>query len=305
MHPVTREAFALGEGPVWDAAARRLLWVDIVAGEVLEGCLGGSVEVTARTRVDETVGAVAVADDGGLLVAGRERLVVLRPDGTRLDGPRVVPAGDRRRLNDGGTDPAGRFLVGTLPLGEPTGQEVLVRLEHDGSLTTLDDDLTLSNGLAWSVDGTRLYSVDTLRHVVHVRDYDPVTGWVGPRREHLRVEPGYPDGIATDTADHLWVAVWGAGAVHRYGPGGDLVEVLPVPAPHTSCIAFAGDDLRTLVVTTATQGLSADQLAESPLSGRLFATRVDVPGVPVTPWRSVALAPAESGGDPPPPRPRE
>ena len=291
MRPVTREAFTLGEGPVWDAAGRRLLWVDIVAGEVLEGTLGDSVEVSARTRFAETVGAVAVADDGGLLVAAQEHLVVLSPDGARVDGPRVVPSGEPRRLNDGATDPAGRFLVGTLCLGEPTGREVLVRLEHDGTLTTLDDDLTLSNGLAWSPDGTLLYSVDTLRHVIHVRDYDAGTGAVGERREHLRVEPGYPDGIAADASGHLWVAVWGAGAVHRYDPAGALEQVVPVPAPHTSSVAFAGDDLRTLVVATATRDLTPDELAEHPLSGRLFAARVDVPGLPSVPWRRPSPVP--------------
>ena len=263
------------------------------------------MRVTACTRFGETVGAVAVGDDGSLLVAGRQRLLVLHPDGTRLEGPRVVRAGEHRRLNDAGTDPAGRFLVGTLALGEPTGREVLVRLDHDGSLTTLDDDLTLSNGLGFSPDGTLLYSVDTLRHVIHVRAYDPSTGEVGERREHLRVEPGYPDGIAVDQRGDLWVAVWGAGAVHRYDPAGALQQVVPVPAPHTSSVALCGDDLRTLVVTTATEGLSADRLAAHPLSGRLFTTRVDVPGVPVAPWRSASLAPAGSWDDASSPRPRE
>jgi sugar lactone lactonase YvrE len=230
------------------------------------------------------VGAVTVADDGTLLVAAQEHLVVLNGDGTRRDGPRIVPAGERRRLNDGSTDPAGRFLVGTLSLDGRSEREVLVRLEADGRITELDRDLTLSNGLAWSADGRRMYSVDSLRRTVFVRGYDTADGSVTERHVHLRVEGGLPDGIALDAADHLWVAVWGAGEIRRYDPEGVLLDRLAVPAPHTSNVAFAGPDLRTLVVSTASAELSEEQRSAYPDSGRLFTARVDVPGLPVSTW---------------------
>jgi sugar lactone lactonase YvrE len=293
--PATSERFRLGEGPLWDAPRDRLLWVDIEGGAVLEGVLeAGAVTVTGRVEFGQMVGAVAAAADGTLLVAAQERLVVVRPDGARDDGPRVVPAGERRRLNDGGTDPAGRFLVGTLSLAGPSEREMLVRLEVDGRLTVLDDDLALSNGLAWSVDGRRMFSVDTLRGTVSVRDYDPGSGAVGPRRVHLRLEGGFPDGIAMDAADHLWVAVWGGGEVRRYAPDGALVERVATGAPHTSSVAFAGPDLRVLVVTTATSELTEAQLRAHPDSGRMLTVPVEVPGLPVAPWRGPA-----GSGEPP------
>ena len=287
--PATSERFRLGEGPVRDGPRGRLLWVDIEGGEVLEGALdGGAITVTGRIVFDTMVGAVTVAADGTLLVAAQEHLVVQHPDGTREDGPRVVPAGEARRLNDGKTDPAGRFLVGTLSLGGPSEREVLVRLEPDGGLTVLDDDLALTNGLAWSADGRRMFSVDTLRRTVAVRDYDPGSGAVGPRRVHLRLEDGFPDGIAMDVAGHLWVAVWGGGEVRRYAPDGTLAGRVGTGAPHTSSVAFAGEDLRTLVITTATSELGEEQLRAHPDSGRLLTVPVDVPGLPVAPWDGFA-----------------
>jgi sugar lactone lactonase YvrE len=283
--PATRERFRLGEGPVWDAARERLLWVDIEGGAVLAGVLdGGLITVTDRIAFDGMVGAVTVAADGTLLVAAQEQLIVQHPDGRREDGPRVVPAGEARRCNDGKTDPAGRFLVGTLSLGGRSEREVLVRLEAGGRLTVLDDDLALSNGLAWSDDGRRMFSVDTLRRTVSVRDYDPGSDAVGPRRVHLRLGDGFPDGIAMDAAGHLWVAVWGGGEVRRYAPDGTLVDRVATGAPHTTSVAFAGEDLRTLVVTTATSELGDEQLAAHPGSGRIFTVPVDVPGLPVAPW---------------------
>ena len=293
LDAATTQVFQLAEGPCWDSPRQRLLWVDILAGQVLEGHLDGASVVVDRThQFDEMVGAVTVGTDGSLLVAAQESLVIIEPDGSRTQGPRIVAPGDRQRLNDGSTDPRGRFLVGTLSLGDgPSVHERLVRWEPDGGITTLDDDLTLSNGLAWSADGTRFYNVDTERHAIHVREYDAATGIVGERHLHLTVEGGYPDGIAMDVEDHLWVAIWGAGEIRRYSPDRELVATLAVPAPHTSCVSFAGDDLRTLVVTTATKDLSAEQLSAYPDSGRLFTLRTDVPGLPVPAWSQQAEQP--------------
>ncbi len=285
----TREAFRLAEGPRWDAARARLLWVDILGGAVLEGELdGGRIAVTGRHAFGGTVGAVAAATDGTLLVAAQEHLVALRPDGTRTDGPRIVPAGQRRRLNDGAPDPAGRFVVGTLSLDGESEREVLVRLETDGRLTPLDGDLGLSNGLAWSADGRTMYSADSLRRTVYVRGYDAADGAVGDRRVHLRLDGGVPDGLAMDAEDHLWVAVHGAGEVRRFAPDGTLVDRVAVPAPHSTAVAFAGEDLRTLVVTTAYGELAEEERRAHPESGRLFTTRVDVPGLPVPAWSGSA-----------------
>ena len=285
LRAVSDRTYVLAEGPVWDAPRERLLWVDIQRGLVLEGALEGDVlRETARHAFDGTVGAVAVAADGTLLVGAQEGLVVVPPHGDRRVGPRVLPSGQRRRLNDGATDPAGRFLVGSLSLDGDSEREVLVRLETDGQLTVLDDDLTLSNGLCWSADGSRLYSVDTLRRTVFVREYDSATGRTGPRTVHLVVEDGYPDGAAMDVEEHLWLAVWGAGELRRFAPNGRLVQRVPVPAPHTSSLAFVGSDLRSLVVTTASNELSDEQRRAFPDSGRLFTAHVDVPGLPVSVW---------------------
>jgi sugar lactone lactonase YvrE len=296
--PATERAFELGEGPLWDGPRSRLLWVDIVAGLVCEGRLDGArIAVTGSRRLGEMVGAVVPARDGGLLVAGQERLALLGDDGSRRDGPRVVPTGSGRRCNDGATDPAGRFLIGTLALAGGSDREVLVRLERDGRLTTLDDDLTLSNGLAWSTDGERLFSVDSERHTVWVRAYDPESGAIGPRAVHLELGALTPDGIAVDVDDHLWVALWGAGEVRRFAPDASVVATITVAAPHVSSVAFAGPDLRTLVITTARDGLDAQQLAAHPDSGRIFCAPVDVRGLESVAWAGAdGFAPPVAGG---------
>lgn len=267
----TGESLFLAEGPTWDPIRGCILWVDIMAGSVYSGrfTFGGGILVEERVPFPDTAGAVAVSRDGEWVVAGAHRLYFRSVDGAITAGPALIDGQDRR-FNDGKPDPAGGFLVGTKG---PTSSEQLLRVAPDGCVVVLDDDLSLSNGLAWTRDGRLLYTVDTLTRRIHVRDYDPHSGEAGERRVFVELAVGYPDGMTMDAADHLWVAIWGEGCVIRISPDGEVVGRVDVPAPHTSCPVFAGPDLDTLVITTATEGLTAEQLAQFPLSGRLFTVK--------------------------------
>jgi len=278
------DSYQLGEGPVWDVDRRRILWVDILGGKVMEGILDDDeVVVTATHDVGGMVSAAVPTSSGAILLALQEELAILEPAGELRRGARIVSAGSGDRCNDGAVDPAGRFLVGTLSLRETDNRQRLLRLERDGTLTTIDGDLTLSNGLAWSPDGTLLYSVDTLSRRIRVRDYDPATGDMGQRREHLSFDDGYPDGICIDAEGCLWAAIWGTGEVRRFSRHGAQLESVKVPAPHISSVALVGAGLDLLLITTAREGLTPDELAANPLSGHLFSVRVGTVGLATPP----------------------
>ncbi|MGN6428937.1 MAG: SMP-30/gluconolactonase/LRE family protein [Leifsonia sp.] len=282
----TAETFSLGEGPLWDAARGMLHWVDITAGAVLSGELDadGAIRPTARSEFGETVGAVALADDGGLVVAGARRLWSVGADGGRELGPVLLPDDVPARTNDAAVGPDGALLVGTHALDDDARPQRLLRVSA-GVVTVLDDDLLLSNGIAWSPDGGTLYSIDTLARTVWARDYDPATGATGPRRVHLATD-GLPDGATVDAEGGLWVAFWGAGEVRRFAPDGRRTDAVAVPAPNASSVCFAGPGLDTLVITTAREGLSAAALAAHPASGALFTARVGRRGLPGPRYRS-------------------
>lgn len=281
--PATDVSHHLGEGPTWDPVRDRLLWVDIMAGSVHVGRLGAGDAIDPVERIDfpGTAGAVAVAEDGAMVVAGTHRLHYRDASGRIVSG-RALLTGDERRFNDAKPDPSGRLVAGS----KGPGEEVLLRVEpgQDEPVTVLDDDLALSNGLAWSADGRRMFSIDTPTRRIFVRDYDPGTGAVGRRDVFLQLDDGFPDGMTIDADGHLWVAVWGGGCVLRITPDGRIAGRVEVPAPHTSCPAFAGPDLDVLVITTATENLTARQRAEHPLSGRLFTFRPGVRGIRPSLW---------------------
>lgn len=282
----TDDAYVLAEGPFWDSVRGHVLWVDIRRGLVLSGILAddGTIDEVDRIRIDGTVASVAPSAAGSWIVANGDDIVGVEHGELRH---RIAVLGSRgaRRFNDGKPDAAGRYLVGTLSLTGPSDREELLMVERDGSWRVIDDDLTMSNGIGWSADGTLLYTIDTLRRRVYVRPYDVLTGETGAREVLIELADGYPDGMCVDAEDHLWIAVWGLGQVHRYTPSGELEHVIDIPAPHTSSVAFAGPLLDTLVVTTASDELSDDQLEAHPLSGRLFTVVPGVTGLPQPLWR--------------------
>lgn len=299
--PALTDNYILSEGPVWDAASGKVSWVDLEAGSILSAPVsvdaGGAPRIGAISRVDvgEYAGCAFPLDGGRILVALTRRLAIVEVDGSLTRGSELLPEGTR--FNDGKIDPAGRLVVGSLSLGEGRGDtNVLLRLEFDGTITTLDDDLGLSNGLGWSPDGTVFYSTDTESRVIYRRDYDATSGDVGQRSVFLSFDgqpegAEYPDGLTVDADGNLWVAFWGGSGVTVFAPDGSRRDDLgiSIDAPHSSSVAFIGDDLDIAVVTSASRDLSAPEREQYPNAGGLFVAVPGARGQLATPWREVAL----------------
>ncbi len=286
MHEIARplgtEKFVLSEGPVWDPSSASLTWVDIEAGCIFTArWANGALATPTRVDVGEYVGCAIPLGGGRMLAALTRALVLVEADGTMRRSRELIPPGTR--FNDGKIDPQGRLVVGTLSLGESDGARSLLRLEHDGSITVLDDDLLLANGLGWSPDGSTLYSVDTLAETIYRRDYG--ADGVGVRSRFAG--GALFDGMAVDSRGNLWAAVWGAGEVRCFDAVGAPVpdRTIRVAAPHTSSVAFVGASLDVAVITTASRDLTEAERLRWPEAGGLFSTSGCGVGLPPTPWR--------------------
>ena len=268
----------LGEGPVWDARSRRLAWVDILASRVhLTDVDTGADEVIPTPS---HVGAVVPRASGGYVAALQDGFWAIG-SGRPVLIARIPEASTSLRFNDGKCDPAGRFWAGTIAYDESPAAGALYRLGPDGRATRVLDGVTISNGLAWSADGRTMYFIDSATHRIDAFSFDPATGEIDDRRPlvHIPPEHGWPDGMTIDADGGLWVALWRGSAVHRYLDGRlDRTIDLPVSLP-TSC-AFGGDDLDELFVTSATEGLSAEEHVAQPLAGAVFRLRPGVRGLP-------------------------
>ncbi|MBI4943120.1 MAG: SMP-30/gluconolactonase/LRE family protein [Actinobacteria bacterium] len=272
-----------GEGPVWDAAAGVLRFVDLVAGGLMT--FDPVSGVVRRRTLGPVVACLRPRRDGGLVVALERTVVVLDdPDDESL-APRTVatlPEGAGVRCNDGGCDPAGDLLLGTMAYDESPGAGSLYRVAAAGPPRPVVTGATIANGFSFDPTGSFAYWTDTPTGRVEKLTFAE-DGSVAAREPFVTVDPadGHPDGLTVDAGGGVWVALWAGSAVHRYAPDGTLDVVVRVPARQVSCPAFGGPGLGDLYVTTSRQGLAA---GEDPQAGALFRVTPGVSGLLVLPF---------------------
>lgn len=273
--PATTARYVFGEGLRWDGA--QVLWVDLMAGRLQRAPLD-RLDEPAVVEVGRPLGAAAPATAGGLVLAAGQGLAHRAEDGTLTELASLEPG--THRMNDAACDPAGRFWAGSMAYDERESGGSLYRLELDGTVTVVRRGVSVSNGPAWSPDGRTMYLDDSGRSVLLAYDVDPDTGDLSGERALVEFAQGAGDGLTVDDEGHLWVAVFGGSAVHRYDPAGRLAATVPLPASQvTSCCLADG----RLLVTTASKGMEHPE----PDAGRLFVADVGVSALPVAPYRGV------------------
>jgi sugar lactone lactonase YvrE len=264
-----------GEGAFWDSVNDRLLLVDMLAGAVVAVNADGGTE---RRRLAGVAAALRARRGGGYVLATENRFLLLGPDLTEETALPPVFTDPLLRMNDGGCDPQGRFHCGTMAYAETPGAGTLYRLDPDGSVHVTLREVTISNGLQWNRAGDTVFYADTPTGRVDAFDFDPASAAFTGRRTFTEISGGgYPDGMAIDEEDGIWVALWGGSAVHRYDRDGRLDLVVELPVSNVTACTFGGPDLRTLFITTSRQGLDED---DQPEAGAVFRYDAGVRGAP-------------------------
>lgn len=261
----------VGEGPLWDERTRCLRMVDI-QGKRMRSIHWDSGRIEDTVLPQQT--ALLLPEVGGGFLGGAEDGVYRIGEGgdfRRVSAPITLKG---QRFNDGKVGPDGRAYLGTFSRDRSAA---FYRMDTDGVLTELFDDVGNSNGLDWCADGTKMYYNDTPTGRTDVFDFDAGTGSLSNRRTVFHYAYGRPDGMTVDADGNLWVALWGAGCVVCIDPEkGDMIRKLELPVRQVASCAFAGERLDTLVITTAAHGI---HLKEEPLAGAVFAVEMDVRGV--------------------------
>lgn len=264
-----------GEGPVWSEHWGGLRWLDMLAGDILSLAADGAI---SRRHVGNVVAAVRPRRRGGAIIGVERGFALEETDGTlRYLEELWTDAGVR--MNEGGCDPDGRFYCGSMAYDKRPGAAALYRLDADQSVHVVLNGVTISNGLDWSPDCSRVYYNDTATSQISVFDYDGEEGFTGRRVfVDLAAERLRPDGLTVDAEGGVWVALSNGGAVRRYTPDGALDAVIELPVRKVTACAFGGARLDQLFITTSREGVEP---GSNQLAGSLFRALVGVNGLPV------------------------
>jgi sugar lactone lactonase YvrE len=270
---VVKANAVLGEGSLWHPIQQVLYWVDIEKMEVhsLEPCTNMHKVWLFGKRVSALVPSV----NGNIIMALQGEIAELDiTSGTIKTLARLESHLPQNRCNDGKCDAAGRFWIGTMHVDCKVGAGSLYCIDSHLNITKVLQNLTIANGMGWSPAGDVMYFIDSEDRKVRSFDFSTDKAELDNEKTVVSFDnkAEMPDGMCVDNEGMLWIAFWGGSRVGRYDPlTGEALSEIEVPAPHVTSCCFGGEDLTTLYITTARQGLSEDQLERHPLSGSIFS----------------------------------
>jgi sugar lactone lactonase YvrE len=258
----------LGEGAFWHPVRNQFFWFDIL-GQAL---MAQDADGPRIWRFPEMVSAAAWVSEDVLLIAGERDLFLFDLISEEIEVLHDLESDKPgNRSNDGRADRQGGFWIGTMSKGgEMRGKGAIYRY-YKGELRTLYPNLSIPNSMCFTPDGKHAYFSDNFtQHVMKVAL--DAEGWpMGEPEIFITLPDGIsPDGAVVDADGNFCCAEWEGSRVAAYSPTGEFLREFPFPAPHTTCPAFGGPDLTTLYCTTATAGLTPEQLAANPQSGSTF-----------------------------------
>jgi sugar lactone lactonase YvrE len=268
---------SLGEGAMWHTSRKSFFWVDIEQKKFYE-CRWADKQLTTYVLDRRVTLILQTPDENKVLLGVQGGIIRYGLDTnqqrwiTELDADKP-----QNRTNDGAYDSAGRIWIGTMNQDCKEGLGALYRIPVNGEPERVIENMTIPNGIVWSAEGKTMYHVESHENVVRAYDYDSGTGVIHFNRNAIQVpvELGSPDGMCIDDEGMLWIAHWNGYGVYRWDPvNGKLLSKIEVPAPQVTSCVFGGDDGKTLLITTARQGMSAAQLNLYPGSGDVFVAKM-------------------------------
>ncbi len=271
----------LGEGPLWHAERKSCFWVDIENGVLYEyHWLSKQIN---HWKFDGKLSMVLEGKNNHLILALNRSISKFNLEFGSLELLADIEKElTENRCNDGACDSHGRLWVGTMHLQHNNGAGSLYCIDHNLEVYKKVGKVTISNGLAWSPDYKRMYYIDSPTQLVRSFFFNEESGEIKFEKIVIRVpvEMGTPDGMAIDEEGMLWIAQWGGFGVYRWNPdSGKLIEQVKIPVPNVTSCAFAGEQLDHLIITTARENLSEQQLKKYPESGDVFCVHTSVKGM--------------------------
>lgn len=270
----------LAEGPYWHVRKKSYFWVDIEKGTLYQYSKGDS---KPKTWQFEHRLSLVVEGEGDQVILGLDRKIA-RFDLVTQSLEWIVEVESElilNRFNDGKCDAKGRLWAGTLSTKFTTGSGSLYLIESPNTASQKIPNVSISNGIAWTQDQQTMYFIDSPTRTVRAFDFDVERGELGKNRVVIQVPPelGTPDGMTIDRDGNLWIGHYGGFGVYCWNPKtGKLLTKIEVPAPHVTSCTFGGEHLDELLITTAQENMSIEDLRKYPESGNIFLAKTNAKG---------------------------
>lgn len=252
---------SLLEGPIWDTENKLVYCVSIEQSLIY--AINPETGHVKSFPTNGHVGCVALNNNEELLSAEKEGVYSINPNSGSRTFIKQFEPNEEMRYNDGTTDPIGRFLVGTKGYLKELPNMGKLYSYHEGELKVIVEGTTISNGIGFSKNGSKMYFIDTPTKKVGQYNYNPETGEAQFEKYIIEIDgTGWPDGLCVDLDGNIWVAEWQGSRVCKWNPetGVKLTEV-KLPCKNVTSCCLGGDHNEFLFITTAKEHKNSNELA--------------------------------------------
>ncbi|MCO7739162.1 IclR family transcriptional regulator domain-containing protein [Brucella intermedia] len=262
----TASAFA-GASPRWDGRSGTMYWADQLAPSIR--IAGSSDDFISLHALSQSVSSFILTETGFICAAGgdfvvgdseglHERIV-----GRYNQSVKALRAAPDSRVWAAVFDPeANVSRIG--PVSRESGVEQVFELPGEVN------DIAFAGALGIFVAQSSRQSIYLL---------EPITG----RRRKFADLPkvaGAPVALAIDANLNPWIGLADGWSVVKLNENGEIERTIALPVPSPTGIAFGGEGLSQIFITSARSGLSRESLTNAPLSGQLFSIDVGERGLP-------------------------
>jgi sugar lactone lactonase YvrE len=236
------QGFCLGASPRWFEG---LLWFSDKLGEAVHTVnLAGSV--TTLTLPGHAPSGLGFRPDGSLLIACAETRRLLRYDGEIVAPIADLTVATPADLGDMVVDHRGRAYIGSQAFADG----VIVRVDPDGSTTTVAGGLDLPSGMVITADGATLIVAESAGRRLTAFSIDD-DGSLYDRRVVADGLDGPPDGITLDADGGVWAALTLAHQFQRLQSGGVVTDRVDIGDRTATACTLGGPGRRTLFLLSS------------------------------------------------------
>ncbi|MDO6691934.1 SMP-30/gluconolactonase/LRE family protein [Aliiglaciecola sp. 3_MG-2023] len=284
--------FYLSESPLWNDSINNWMWTDIQDKHIYQSsnCSMVGENKYNRKYVPQMVSNLLVLSDNYILATGEDSIFKVNRSSNQIDTVIKLSHSNKFRCNDGSVGPDGKYWFGTMEKS-PTGLNgEIYSLDENLKLVPQNAPIGIPNSFIWLDESSILISDSLVQKTFKISlttngrlDWENRTVWLD-----LSETEGTPDGGALDEDGNVWLAIWGGAAIHKYSASGVLLDKIQLQALQPTSCAFGGQNMDCLLITTATEGLSDEQLDEYPDSGEVLMRQLSVKGKSLPKFRMTA-----------------
>lgn len=271
----------LGESGFYLYKTNEIVFLDLLNPSVFFYSITNKTLSKEKLNLPKPLGNIYPMDNGQFIISNLDGLHVYDRNKKTIKYFQDIRGTDELHkisYNDG-TITKNKLWIGLSHIKETKNLGYFGYLQNN-KFNKLDQGFKVSNGPAVDENQNKLYFSNSLNSTIYQYNLKTLKKKLIYK---LKKNQGFPDGIALDNKNGLWVAHWAGGQISRINLKTKEIDVaIKIPALNVTSVTFVGKKLNHIFVTSAKIETSKTQMQTYKYSGSSFIIKTNFTGQKIT-----------------------